>query len=710
MIVRENHKKLKTDLTVFPFVVASTLMFLLCLKGGLVDFIGEHALKLSFFLPGQLEASLPAGQFIILFALTWLCCLVLLFLYPRRLSIRASYIVIPVLALIFRLAVLPHPHSDDINRYLWEGRLINNGISPFHYAPNDPVLADLAGDDPFHAGINHSDISSAYPPLAVGIFALVSSLSYAPISMKVVMLMFDLGTLWFLMMLLRHRCLHPRWSILYAFNPVILYSFAGQGHFDSIQNFFLMGALYLYDRKQWGWMFLLAGLAVQSKYVAVITLPFLVRSDNWKYSCIAIITILVCYLPFYFTDPGMLFHGLLIFSEQYAFNGSFHGVLRAVFGSIGPATFICKVLLAATLLLGYRLFHPQWNLRFKNDPVSGCFFALGTLLILSPTVHFWYLSWIIPFLVVRPTMSWIILCVSISFYFVTNGIAHHTGTWRLPVWAQIMEWLPFWLLLLYNIYLSRWRLGSPLNMRSPQTVSVVIPARNEAKHITRCIEDILCDRAVCEVLVVDGGSSDTTDILAKQAGARVIQHIAPPEQGGGRGGQIHAGMIEAKGDVVAIVHADTHITAPAFAELLAILEKQPIIAGGAIGSVFNASGLRFRCLEIANDFRAVFFGITFGDQVQFFLRKPVVEADLFPDIPLMEDVELSIRLPKIGRQVFLFGNASVSARRWQTAGYAHSFLIIRLLAAYLWNRLRGKPESITLYQRYYGDKVPLKQV
>ncbi|MDY6971360.1 MAG: glycosyltransferase [Thermodesulfobacteriota bacterium] len=706
MTLANDQKRWRVSLLPFlPFSIASAIMFLLCLKGGGVGFIGEHTFNLPAFHPGQPILTIPAGQFILLFSLTWLGCLILLLLHPRRLSAASSCTVILALAVIFRLALFSHEPSDDINRYLWEGRLINEGISPYHYAPNDPALAYLTENDPFHSRINHPDKSAAYPPFALGVFALIGGVRYSPLPMKGVIILFDLGTLWLLIMLLKYRGMSPLWSVLYAFNPVILYGFAGQAHFDSLQNFFLLGALYLYDKRKWGWMFLLAGLAVQSKYVAIITLPFFIRSDNWRYAWIVIATTLVFYLPFFITDSSHLFSSIIIFAERYAFNGSVHGLLRAALGGIAPATFISTMLLVAALIFGYRYFHPQWNPYFKHDPISGCFFSLGALLVLTPTIHFWYLSWIIPFLAVRPTMSWIILCLSISFYFVANGIAHHTGEWRLPVWAQVIEWLPFWLLLLYDAYLAWYRFRSPVNLQPPQTVSVVIPARNEEEQITASIDEALRDRAVCEVIVVDGGSSDTTVALAEQAGARVIQHIAPPEKGGGRGGQILAGIREAKGDVIAIVHADTHVTPPAFSGLLKMFAREPLVVGGAIGSLFDASGWRFRLLEAINDFRAVFLGITFGDQVQFFLRKPVVEKDLFPDIPLMEDVELSLRLSKVGRQVFLFGKALVSGRRWQVDGYSHFFLAIRLLLTYLWQRLWGKPESFMLYKRYYGDKL-----
>jgi len=96
-------------------------------------------------------------------------------------------------------------------------------------------------------------------------------------------------------------------------------------------------------------------------------------------------------------------------------------------------------------------------------------------------------------------------------------------------------------------------------------------------------------------------------------------------------------------------------------------------------------------------------GISFGDQIQFFRRRPAAEAGIFPDIPLMEDVELSIRLHRLGRQVFLFEDAVVSSRRWQSAGRNNFFLIIRLFTSYLVKRLWKKPDTVSMYRRYYGD-------
>jgi hypothetical protein len=97
----------------------------------------------------------------------------------------------------------------------------------------------------------------------------------------------------------------------------------------------------------------------------------------------------------------------------------------------------------------------------------------------------------------------------------------------------------------------------------------------------------------------------------------------------------------------------------------------------------------------------VFFGISFGDQVQFFRRNPVIEKNLFPNIPLMEDVEFSMRMQTLGRQVNLFGRALVSDRRWASVGFKNSFIVICNLVSYLWLRIWKTPDTFAMYKSYY---------
>ncbi|MCP4686711.1 MAG: glycosyltransferase [Desulfobacterales bacterium] len=450
-------------------------------------------------------------------------------------------------------------------------------------------------------------------------------------------------------------------------------------------------------------MFLFIGLAVQTKYAAVAALPFLIHRRNLKYAWVAVAAMIAPYAPFIGSGWRRLFSSLIDFMGQYAFNGSIHGLARALAGEIGPATSVCKILLFAILLYGVWRFHPSRSGPWRDDPVPGSFFSLGAILLLAPTVHFWYISWIVPFLALRFKLSWLVLCLTASGYFAVNGVFHHTGVWRLPAWIQLVEWLPFYTLFLIDIHLFRKRSGARPRVETPRAVTVITSARNEAERIGACVRSILQDNAVREVIVVDGESGDSTAQRAANAGAAVIAGSADLGKGGGRGGQINAGLAAAKGDIIAVVHADVLAAPGVFTRIRDILARDASIVGGAIGCVFTSPGPLVRLVELANDFRAVFLGISFGDQTQFFRREMVVRNGGFPDIPLMEDVEISLKLSGMGRQVFLFGDFRVSARRWNKKGHKNFTSVLCLTSAYLWRRLRGPVDTRAMYREYYGD-------
>lgn len=680
------------------FALVAGLFLSLCLRGGFFGPVGDRPLDFA-------GLRLPAGGFILLYASTWFLHIAVLPLFPRGLSRRQRATLLLGLALVSRLALLPHPPSDDVHRYLWEGRLVAEGINPYRLAPDDPALARLAANDPFHAGINHPDVPAAYPPFALLVFSLAGRIAYDPLSIKLLILGFDMACVGFILALLRRRELPDRWAILYALNPLILYAFAGQAHLDAIQNAFLLAALVLYDRKRPGWMFLCMGLAVQSKYVAVLALPFLLRRDNFRYAPFFLLGFTPPFWPFLDGGLGPVFHGLSRFGTEFAFNGPIHAPLRfLVFGGeMAPARIVCQFLLIVAFGAGLWFFHPERSSRHRDDPVPGVLFALGALILLSPTVHFWYPSWVLILIPLRPAAGWVVAGLTAAGYFVAVGISHSTGRWELPAVAQLVEWGPPGILFLLAGREWLRRMRAPIDSGPLGSVSAVIPAKNEADRIGQCIGAILRNPAVGEVVVVDGGSADDTVRVAEAAGARVLVHAAPPESGGGRGGQIRAGVDAASGDAVAVVHADTQVPRRAFSRILRLLRRNPDLIGGTYGGVFVGIGWRLRLLEFANDLRAA-AGIGFGDQVQFFRRRPMIESGLFPDIPLMEDVELSLRMRRLGRTAFLFGAARISSRKWKGGMARRAGLVLELVAVYLWRRLRGTPDTTAMFRRYYGSE------
>jgi hypothetical protein len=139
--------------------------------------------------------------------------------------------------------------SDDIYRYVWEGRLSAAGINPFAYAPEHSGLMQFR-DTGIFPHINNKHLPTIYPPLSQFIFALSAGISPTVGTMKAAFAFFDLATIAVLLMTLRALNLNLLQAAVYALNPLVIMEFAGSGHLDSAGIFFLMLALYCCIRKK----------------------------------------------------------------------------------------------------------------------------------------------------------------------------------------------------------------------------------------------------------------------------------------------------------------------------------------------------------------------------------------------------------------------------------------------------------------------------
>ena len=127
---------------------------------------------------------------------------------------------------------------------------------------------------------------------------MLASIHPGPFLFKAIVIGFDIGVMIVLMLMIYRRGVPPSRLLLYAANPLILVYIAGEGHLDVIQAFFLSLALYLIICKKYNATgFLMLGMAIATKYFALIALPFLVNAENRIKSLVVLIP-LILYLPF----------------------------------------------------------------------------------------------------------------------------------------------------------------------------------------------------------------------------------------------------------------------------------------------------------------------------------------------------------------------------------------------------------------------------
>lgn len=192
----------------------------------------------------------------------------------------------------------------------------------------------------------------------------------------------------------------------------------------------------------------------------------------------------------------------------------------------------------------------------------------------------------------------------------------------------------------------------------PLAISLIIPVYNEEATI-ECLLNQTAGLCLAEVIVVDGGSGDSTVVRAGPQ-ARVL------ETGLGRGVQMNAGARAAAGDVLWFVHADVELS-PRSVDAIRTALADPQVVGGAFDIRYEGDDFAARAFTTINRWRYR-FGVFYGDS-GIFCRREIFEAlGGFVEWPILEDYEFARRLWKRGRVVFLDESIRPAARRWRKGG------------------------------------------
>ncbi|HEV8376069.1 MAG TPA: glycosyltransferase 87 family protein [Candidatus Polarisedimenticolia bacterium] len=385
---------------------------------------------------------------------------------------RGTTKTILVFAILFRLSLLfiPPYFSDDLYRYLWDGRVqVEGGINPYRYAPADVALRPLADDA--LARVNHPEIPTVYPPFAQCFFAGVAALGGSAILLKTFLVLADLGLILLLLVMTRRGGLTEGRILIYAWCPLVVSEVAGNGHVDALAIFLLLVGIQLIIVARPGLSTLVLGLAAGVKLVPVLAFPPLARGVPRRFWAVPFVVVSVSYLP-YLGAGKALVGGLREYAERWQHNDSLFRVLLGLLEAIRP-TEPLKRLIAwlqtrldapALIDLLYRYAYPVylarllvalllvalsfWIARRGVAPISGAFLVLSSGLLLSPTVHPWYVLWLVPFLVFIPSRGWILFTGLVSLSYLDPGPVGAAG--HGMDWVRWAEYLPLFALLVVD--------------------------------------------------------------------------------------------------------------------------------------------------------------------------------------------------------------------------------------------------------------------
>jgi rSAM/selenodomain-associated transferase 2 len=199
-------------------------------------------------------------------------------------------------------------------------------------------------------------------------------------------------------------------------------------------------------------------------------------------------------------------------------------------------------------------------------------------------------------------------------------------------------------------------------------ISVIVPALDEAAGLAGTLMRAR-EPGVAEIIVVDGGSTDGTPDVARPL-ADVL--LAAPR---GRAVQMNAGAAAARGDVLLFLHADTRLPA-GFAAAIARALASADAVGGRFDVALDAPGWIYRTLGRLISERSRLTGVATGDQAIFARRSAFETLGGFAAVPLMEDLDFSRRLKRLGRVVALRETVVTSARRWRRGGLWRTVLLM----------------------------------
>ena len=374
-------------------------------------------------------------------------------------------------AILLRILLLPVPPSlsDDVYRYVWDGRVLGAGLNPYALAPEAPELVPLRGD--LWTELSHRDVPTVYPPLAQGLFTLSSWLPAPVYGLKTILVLLDLAACVLLMVLSRLWGMPLQRTIWYAWNPLVTVEVAGMGHVDAlgVALVILTTTLLALPKRRFLWGAAAAAGAILSKLVPILAVPIWARQSGRAavFAWVALLLALLGLLPVLWTTGGVP-PGLVEYGISWEFNGplfeplwrtldlvDLHALVETGLDRLKALTeradpwddlyhynypqLWAKAILSMGLIIAL-----VWAWR-TPDTLTALRRVFGCVIVFSATVYPWYALWILPWASLSRHPAWLSLSALLFFSYLPQFLDI-----ALFPWIHGLIWLPFAVLMLWN--------------------------------------------------------------------------------------------------------------------------------------------------------------------------------------------------------------------------------------------------------------------
>jgi hypothetical protein len=384
--------------------------------------------------------------------IAWIAAVVVV---PRLEPSRAQLFVIFAVALALRLPAwtMPPAHSDDVHRYLWDGRVQRSGLNPYRQAPDAAALEPLR--DANWTRINNRNLPTIYPPLAQLAFAAAPSLW----AWKLIVALADAAVALLLFFTLADR----RRLVMWLWSPLVVLELALNAHLDALGIALLVAALVAWER---GRRTVAGGLVAAAAAVKLLPIVALAGMRSRRALVGAVAVAVVVALPYVTAGPRMAgslgeygrrwrtndgaYALLQAGAERIVAHTRFHGrydmadsprLARLITGrdrdTVFPdeaATLLARAA-AGVLFLGL----VAWAVLRRGSPARVAEVAIGAFVLLTPALHPWYVLWLLPLTAAGGSPAWLVLAALAPLGYRPLDDWLTRGVWQDPWWTRTLE-------------------------------------------------------------------------------------------------------------------------------------------------------------------------------------------------------------------------------------------------------------------------------